>query len=213
MSPCRALLVLGSTLALCACKPANDPIAGDAVAQAPAPAATVSAAALPQTQLAASARAALSAVGDSGVGGELAFDVDDGGVRVTGTLTGLEPGSTHGFHLHEVGDCSAADASSAGGHFNPTQQPHGDRQAGGAHHAGDIPNQVAGDDGQARVDQRLADLEIGSGGDRDIVGKSVIVHAKADDYRTQPSGDSGDRLACGVIELANAPPTGGGPAD
>jgi Cu-Zn family superoxide dismutase len=209
MSPYRTVLVLGSALALCACRPADDP-----VAQTPAtPRADAPAAALPETRLAASARARLSAVGDSGVGGDLAFNIDNGGVRVTGTLTGVEPGSAHGFHVHEFGDCSAPDASSAGGHFNPTGQPHGNREAGGAHHAGDMPNQVGGDDGQARVDQLLTGLEIGSGSAGDIVGKSVVVHAKADDYRSQPSGDAGGRIACGVIELENPPPTDGSPAD
>ena len=209
MSHYRTVLVLGSALALSACKPAEDPV----VQSPPAPQAAEPSASPSQTRLAASARANLSAVGDSGVGGDLAFDIDNGGVRVTGTVSGLEPGSTHGFHVHEFGDCSAPDASSAGGHFNPTQQPHGERQAEASHHAGDMHNLVAGDDGQARVDQRLAGLEIGSTGATDIIGKSVIVHADADDYRTQPSGDAGGRLACGVIALENAPPSDAGPAD
>lgn len=209
MSPHRTVLVLGSALALCACRPADGP-----VAQTPAtPTAGEPAATLPETRLAASARARLSAVADSGVGGDLAFNIDNGGVHVTGTVNGVRPGSPHGFHVHEFGDCSAPDASSAGGHFNPTGQPHGNGEAGGAHHAGDMPNLAAGNDGQARVDQLLAGLEIGSGGAGDIVGKSVIVHAKADDYRSQPSGDAGGRIACGVIELENAPPIDGGPAD
>jgi Cu-Zn family superoxide dismutase len=209
MSPHRTVLVLVSALALCACRPADGPV----TQTPPSPPAGEPAATLPDTRLAASARARLSAVGDSGVGGDLAFNIDNGGVRVTGTVTGLQPGSAHGFHVHEFGDCSAPDASSAGGHFNPTGQAHGDRQTGGAHHAGDMPNQVAGDDGQAPVDQLLAGLQIGSGGANDIIGKSVVVHAKADDYRSQPSGDAGGRIACGVIELENAPPADGGPAN
>ena len=134
-------------------------------------------------------------------------------LRLHGEVRGLAPGSVHGFHVHETGDCSAPDATSAGGHFNPGQQPHGDRAAGGAHHAGDIPNQTAGDNGEAAVDQTLAGLEIASGGANDIVGKGVIVHAQADDYTTQPTGNAGGRIACGVIELVNAPPADTGPAE
>ena len=196
-------------MALSACGKTDAPVVDSAPESAP----TAPPAAEPATtQLAASARATLAPVGDSGVGGDLTFNIDNGGVRVTGTLTGLAAGSTHGFHVHEFGDCSAPDATSAGGHFNPAQQPHGDRAAGGAHHAGDIPNQMAGDNGEASVDQLLTGLEIGSGGASDIVGKGVIVHAKADDYTTQPTGDAGGRIACGVIELGNAPPTGSDPA-
>jgi len=188
MSHFRSLLLLGSTLALAACQPAATP-----AEEAPAPvadAAPVAAPAVeaPATQLAASARATLAPLGDSGVGGELVFDIADGGVRVTGTLTGLQPGATHALHVHEFGDCSAPDGTSAGGHFNPGQQPHGDRATGGPHHAGDIPNQTAGDNGEAAVDQTLAGLEIASGGANDIVGK-------------------------GVIELVNAPPADAGPAE
>jgi Cu-Zn family superoxide dismutase len=209
MTAFRTTLLLGSALALSACKPAEAPVADAPPAPEPAPMAEPAPA---QTQLAASARATLSAVGDSGAGGELVFNIADGGVRVTGTLTGLSAGSTHAFHVHEFGDCSAPDATSAGGHFNPGQQPHGDRAAGGAHHAGDIPNQTAGENGEAAVDQMLAGLEIASGGANDIVGKGVIVHAQADDYTTQPTGNAGGRIACGVIELENPAPTGADPA-
>jgi Cu-Zn family superoxide dismutase len=209
MTAFRTTLLLGSALALSACKPAETPVAEAPPAPEPAPMAEPAPA---QTQLAASARATLAAVGDSGAGGELVFNVADGGVRVTGTLTGLAAGSTHAFHVHEFGDCSAPDATSAGGHFNPGQQPHGDRAAGGAHHAGDIPNQTAGENGEAAVDQMLAGLEIASGGANDIVGKGVIVHAQADDYTTQPTGNAGGRIACGVIELENPAPTGADPA-
>ncbi|HEU0154032.1 MAG TPA: superoxide dismutase family protein [Arenimonas sp.] len=213
MTPFRSVLLLGSVVALAACQPAASP-----EAEAPAAAGPEAPAAAPapepvQAQLAASARATLSPLGDSGVGGELVFDVADGGVRVTGTLTGLQPGATHALHVHEFGDCSAPDGTSAGGHFNPDMQPHGDRAAGGAHHAGDIPNQTAGDNGEAVVDQSLSGLEIASGGANDIVGKGVIVHAQADDYATQPTGNAGGRIACGVIELANPAPADAGPAE
>jgi Cu-Zn family superoxide dismutase len=210
MTAFRTVLLLGSALALSACKPAEAPVAeappAPAEAPAPAPAPVAS------TQLAASARSTLMPVGDSGVSGELNFDVDNGGVRVTGSFTGLKPGATHAFHIHEFGNCTAADGSSAGGHFNPAAQAHGSREAGGEHHAGDIPNQVAGPDGVAAVDQRLDGLQIGGGGQFDIIGRGVIVHADADDYTTQPTGNAGGRIACGVIEAGNPVPTGMDPA-
>ena len=216
MTAFRSVLLLGSALALSACKPAETPVA-EAPPAAPAPVEAPVAPAPPadplaQTQLAASARAALNPVGESGVSGTLAFTVDNGGVRVTGSFTGLKPGATHAFHIHEFGNCTAADASSAGGHFNPAAAAHGNREGGGEHHAGDIPNQVAGADGVAAVDQRLEGLQIGGGGELDIIGRGVIVHADADDYTTQPTGNAGGRIACGVIEADTAAPTGMDPA-
>jgi Cu-Zn family superoxide dismutase len=209
MTALRSLLLLGSALVLSACQPAQAPVAEappvPAPVEAPAPAPEPAPGA--ETQLAASARSTLMPVGDSGVSGELNFDVDDGGVRVTGSFTGLKPGATHAFHIHEFGNCTAADGSSAGGHFNPAAQAHGSREAGGEHHAGDIPNQVAGPDGVAAVDQRLDGLQIGGGGQFDIIGRGVIVHADADDYTTQPTGNAGGRIACGVIEAGNPAPT------
>ena len=214
MTAFRSVLLLGSALALSACKPAEAPVAeappapAPVEAQAPAP----EPAPIAETQLAASARATLMPVGDSGVNGDLTFEIDNGGVRVTGSFTGLKPGATHAFHIHEFGNCTAPDASSAGGHFNPAAAAHGNREAGGEHHAGDIPNQVAGADGVAAVDQRLDGLQIGGGGEMDIIGRGVIVHADADDYTTQPTGNAGGRIACGVIEAGNPAPTDADPA-
>ena len=111
-------------------------------------------------------------------------------------LTGLAPNSEHGFHLHDKGDCASADGTSAGGHFNPTGQPHGPQDA--AHHAGDLPSLKA--DANGVVDQKL--MLSGptlADGPSSIAGRSVIVHANADDYTTQPTGNSGPRIACGVI--------------
>ncbi len=120
------------------------------------------------------------------------------GVHFHGRLTGLLPGSTHGFHIHEHGDCSAPDASTAGGHFNPTGTAHGDPM-GMTHHAGDIPNQIADAQGAMDVDVTVHGVTLGSGVSDDVIGRSMIVHRDADDYATQPSGNSGPRLACGVI--------------
>ncbi|MCR5865090.1 superoxide dismutase family protein [Aquincola sp. J276] len=119
-------------------------------------------------------------------------------VMAVARVSGLKPGAEHGFHVHEKGDCSASDAMSAGGHFNPEGHPHGARGSGGAHHAGDMPNLKADAAGEAELRVHLPGLGIG-GGAADILGKAVIVHANADDYRSQPTGNAGARLACGVI--------------
>lgn len=145
-----------------------------------------------------SAHAELAPASGSNVHGNLSFVNTAQGVHITGRISGLQPGSTHGFHIHENGDCSAPDASSAGGHFNPSNQPHG--QAGtGPHHAGDMPNQKADTSGVANVDVVNNDIELGSGNNTDAVGHAVVVHAKPDDYTSQPSGDAGSRIACAVI--------------
>lgn len=130
--------------------------------------------------------------------GTVWFEPAPGGVKVKARITGLTPG-THGFHVHEFGDCSAADFTSAGGHFNPMGQPHGGPQAA-ARHVGDLGNIEAGADGVATLD--WTDTQLAFEGHHGIVGRAVIVHAKADDLKTQPTGDAGGRLACGVIGVA-----------
>jgi Cu-Zn family superoxide dismutase len=129
------------------------------------------------------------------VRGTVNFIRDGDGLRVEADIIGLTPGS-HGFHIHEKGDCSAVDASSAGGHFNPTGMPHsgpGDHQR----HVGDFGNLEAKEGGKAHFSRIFPDLKVD--GETSIIGKAVIVHAKADDLKTQPSGDAGGRVACGVI--------------
>lgn len=148
----------------------------------------------------ASAIALLAATEGNAVGGEVRFRIHDGHVVAEGRVHGLPAGSRHGFHIHETGDCSAPDAMSAGGHFNPGGAEHG-RQGHGSHHLGDMDNLVAGDDGVAIVDQHLQGVEIGTGSAVDIVGRGLIVHADPDDYETQPTGNAGARLACAVIAL------------
>ena len=162
--------------------------------------------------LAAQARVVLAEVQGSGVTGELTFDPDGDALRLHGEMRGLKAGSVHGFHVHEVGDCSAPDATSAGGHFNPDQMQHGDRQSEGPHHAGDMPNLTAGEDGVGQVDVRLDGLQIDGDASHDVVGRAVIVHAQADDYATQPTGNAGARIACGVVELVQPAPDYQGPA-
>lgn len=122
------------------------------------------------------------------------------GVKISGMVQGLKPDSEFGFHFHEKGDCSAPDATSAGAHFNPTSQDHGNPQAQ-PHHAGDMLNVKSDAQGVAEVDIDNPDVSLQTGQPNDILGKALVVHAKPDDYTTQPSGNSGDRIACGVIAV------------
>lgn len=144
------------------------------------------------------AQALLMPTRDHHAGGTLSMQIENGALRVIGRITGLSPLAEHGFHIHELGDCSAPDGSSAGGHFNPSGHPHGQRDAG-PHHAGDLPNLRADAKGETAVDVLLPALEIGTKGPRDVLGRAAVVHEQADDYRTQPAGNSGARIACGVI--------------
>jgi Cu-Zn family superoxide dismutase len=116
-------------------------------------------------------------------------------VVVEARVTGLTPG-LHGFHIHERGNCTAADASSAGAHFNPGGSAHGGVDA--PRHGGDLGNLSADANGVAQYKVEVSGISLGAGDDS-IIGRSVIVHEKADDLKTQPSGNSGARLACGLI--------------
>ena len=118
-------------------------------------------------------------------------------VQVVADITGLTPGK-HGFHIHEFGDCSAADASSAGGHFNPMKKPHGAPDAA-ERHAGDLGNLEADSTGKAHLE--LKDIMLKLSGENCIMGRGVIVHEKVDDW-SQPTGNAGGRVACGVIGVA-----------
>ncbi len=145
------------------------------------------------------ASAELKATEGNGVSGTLMLSSEGPGVRITGSIAGLLPSSTHGFHVHENGDCSAPDASSAGEHYNPTSQPHGD-PAGTAHHVGDMPNVTSNAEGIAELDAVIDGLSLRTGEPNDIIGRAIVVHEKADDYKTQPSGNSGKRIACAIIK-------------
>ncbi len=131
------------------------------------------------------------------VSGKVQFKQESSDVRVKVDLAGLAPGSQHGFHVHERGDCSAPDAMSAGGHFNPDGVGHGS-YAQPPHHAGDLPNLIADDKGEVHTSFEVTYLTVGSGG-TDVAGRSVIIHRDPDDFKSQPAGNSGPRLACGVI--------------
>ena len=118
-------------------------------------------------------------------------------VQVSGEIRGLKPGAEHGFHVHEKGDCSSGDGMSAGGHFNPSGAPHG-RHDGAAHHAGDLQSLRADGSGVARFSFDTTAIRVGSG-PNDVVGRGLIVHRDPDDFTTQPTGNSGPRLACAVV--------------
>jgi Cu-Zn family superoxide dismutase len=133
------------------------------------------------------------------VNGTVTFTEVADGVQVRAEINGLTPGN-HGFHVHEFGDCSAADATSAGAHFNPTNKPHAGPDAP-ERHVGDMGNVQADASGRAKLE--YVDHEISLTNDqRSVIGRSVVVHAKADDLKSQPAGDSGARVACGVIGRA-----------
>jgi Cu-Zn family superoxide dismutase len=130
--------------------------------------------------------------------GTVTFTRMKGGVKVEADVTGLSPGK-HGFHIHEYGDCSAADGTSAGGHYNPTGQPHAgpDQEK---RHMGDLGNIEADGNGNAHYERLDSHLMLD--GPNTIIGRGVIVHAGADDLTSQPSGAAGPRVACGVIGVA-----------
>jgi Cu-Zn family superoxide dismutase len=128
--------------------------------------------------------------------GTVTFSQQGDRVMVHARVEGLKPGQEHGFHVHEKGDCSSGDGMSTGGHFNPTGKPHGPQDAD--HHVGDLPALKADANGRADAQFHVTGVTIGSGV-ADIVGKGLIVHAMPDDYRTQPTGNAGGRIACGVI--------------
>jgi len=145
----------------------------------------------------ATAVAEMKPTAGNAVAGTVRFEQSGSKVVVTAAITGLKPSSEHGFHVHEKGDCSAPDATSAGGHFNPAGRPHG-HHGKAERHAGDMPNLRADASGTARVTWETDLLSVGSGS-ADVIGRSVVIHRDPDDYASQPAGNSGPRLSCGVI--------------
>jgi Cu-Zn family superoxide dismutase len=144
------------------------------------------------------ASANLDSRSGSNVKGTVNFVWQGHDVLVTGNFSGLKPNSEHGFHVHEKGDCSAPDATSAGGHFNPDTKVHG-MPGSGANHAGDMPNIKADASGNATYSAKLSGFAVNTGSNG-IVGRSVVVHRDPDDYKSQPAGNSGPRIACGLIQ-------------
>jgi Cu-Zn family superoxide dismutase len=130
--------------------------------------------------------------------GEATFEQVGNKVRVTVFVQGLKPNQEHGFHIHEVGDCSSGDGMSTKGHFNPHGKPHA-HPSSAERHAGDLPALKAGKDGRAKLDVEM-DIITVTPGPASVVGRGLIVHADPDDYKTQPTGNAGARIACGVIQ-------------
>jgi superoxide dismutase, Cu-Zn family len=129
--------------------------------------------------------------------GEATFEQTGANVRVLVNVQGLKPGSEHGFHIHEVGDCSSGDGESAKGHFDPFAKPHG-HHASAERHAGDLPSITADKSGRGKLDVEVDQITLTPGA-ASIIGRGVIVHADPDDYKSQPAGNAGARMACGVI--------------
>lgn len=150
---------------------------------------------------AAKAVAVLHPLGKSGVYGVITFTQRGDEVEVVGEVSGLKPGK-HGFHVHEFGDCSSPDGMSTGGHFNPSKMMHG-RPEDENRHVGDLGNLEADDGGKASINMR--DKVIKLSGPNSIVGRAVIIHANPDDF-SQPVGNAGGRIACGVVGVANPKP-------
>lgn len=162
-----------------------------AAAQSPAPAAA-------GPKKVTRAVAALHPTASNTAEGTVWFTAGSGGVAVKATLKGLAPGS-HGFHVHEFGDCTSADGAAAGGHFNPAAKPHG-APTDSARHAGDLGNVTAAADGTATL--QWTDPSMKLDGPDGVIGHAVILHQNADDLKTQPTGNAGGRVACGVVGVA-----------
>ena len=142
------------------------------------------------------AAAQLESKSDSQVTGTVTFRQVGDEVLVTGMVKGLKPGK-HGFHIHDKGDCSAPDAASAGPHFNPANQHHGGPTTS-EHHAGDLGNIEADVSGIVQLNWKA---KLSLSGNDSIIGKSIVVHEGEDDLKTDPAGNSGKRIACGVIKM------------
>jgi Cu-Zn family superoxide dismutase len=134
----------------------------------------------------------------SNVEGTVTFTKMGDETKIVADLTGLTPGK-HGFHIHEFGDCSSPDGKAAGGHFNPSNNPHAGHNVA-QRHEGDMGNVEADSAGKAHLE--LTDKMMTMSGENSIIGRGVIVHEKADDLKSQPTGDAGGRVACGVIGVA-----------
>ncbi|MBL3655223.1 superoxide dismutase family protein [Fulvivirga sediminis] len=146
------------------------------------------------------AKAVINPASDSKVSGEATFtDLGEGNVTFKLTVNHAVPGE-HAVHLHETGDCSAPDAKSAGGHWNPSDVEHGKRPVDMQFHAGDIDNMEVGEDSTGVLTMTIVGWSIGGADSTNIVGKALIIHGGADDFESQPSGAAGKRVACGVIE-------------
>jgi superoxide dismutase, Cu-Zn family len=185
-------LAAAAALAGCAHKPAGAPAPVAAPVPSASPDVKVTESYFGRTK---AAVATLTPNATSGVSGIVVFAGGGSSVDVHVMASGLQPGSIHAFHVHENGNCASADFMSAGGHFNPTHKPHGPQDK--PHHAGDMPSLLA--DPAGKIDARFTLEGVTLGGAEGFVGHAVILHAVADDYDAQPTGNAGARIACGVI--------------
>ena len=156
----------------------------------------------PEAVVPTKAHAVLTAAEGLPVEATVSFSEEAGGVRVSAWVRGAEPGP-HGFHLHEVGDCSSPDFKSSGGHFNPEAVDHAGPDSP-VRHAGDWGNLVVGEDGEGQLELTTDLLMVGEG-DHSVVGRAVVLHGGTDDLVSQPSGAAGPRIACGVVAVGEAP--------
>ena len=145
-----------------------------------------------------SATATVRPASGSQVHGSVTFTQVGSRVRVVGEIAALSPG-LHGFHVHEKGDCSSPDAESAGGHFNPHGKKHG-AASSAERHGGDLGNLNANEYGRANVSVVVDGISVRKGAADSVIGKAIVVHAGPDDLKSDPAGNSGARVACGVIE-------------
>ena len=176
------LLLIGISLALVSC---------DRIAQQ---------AGVMSTPTAKQAIATIAPTSGNSVTGMAVFTQNGDQITLTIEIQNASPG-LHAVHIHENGDCSSPDGKSAGGHWNPTGVAHG-KWGEGEFHLGDIGNITVGEDGTGSIGLTTDLWEIGTGSDIDVVGRGIIVHADADDFTSQPSGNAGARIGCGVIVLA-----------
>ena len=198
----RTVVVVAAALAVAACgkpKPENAP---QPSASAPPPMASSAAPAPPPPPPPAPAKPApvdvkIEARSGSKLAGTAHFEEVDGGVKVTLSLSGLTKGS-RAAHVHETGDCSAPDAKSAGGHFNPDAHPHG-MPAAGERHLGDLGNIEIGADGTGSLEIVVAGATLAEGDAHSFLGRAVVVHEKKDDGG-QPTGNAGGRIGCAEIK-------------
>lgn len=191
----RAKLVLAALAAagMTACAPAS--------VEAPAAARTASPGEPRQSLPALPAPATAQLIDGTGAAvGTATLTQRENGVEIVLEARGLPAGQVLGFHVHERGLCETPGFQSAGGHFNPGNRQHGMEQPGGPH-AGDLPNLRVGADGSARLAVLNPHLSLGTGPNSLLRegGTALLVHAQRDDYHSQPTGDAGDRIACGVI--------------
>lgn len=189
-----SVMLTAAALLLAGCQESEEPIVSPQETAAARPESAMEEEARPII-----AAATLEGREGSGISGAVSLTQQNGQVQIVARVSGVDGPGLHGFHIHQTGDCSAPDFSSAGDHFDPTGAPHGcpdDAQ----HHAGDLGNIDIDAQGMGNLDVTSDMISLREGASS-VLGRAVVLHADRDDCSTQPSGHAGDRLACGVIEL------------